>query len=101
MSETVTSALARNLSEVERLRDAPEEPFGYGTDISCAEDFQPDARDVDGFSTQAIGEAIYRRLTTPRGSNPDDEDYGLDVAAYLNRPTTTLELRGLAERVRL
>ena len=100
MNATVSAALAANLADVVRIRDTPVEPFGYGTDISCADDIDPRGRDVSGFTVEALGQAIYRRLITPRGSNPDDADYGFDVVGYLNRGTTAQELRTLAGKVR-
>lgn len=53
-----------------------------GTDISCVDDLDPAFTVTSG--TLALSQAIARRLITPRGSLFYDEDYGLDLRAYLN-----------------
>lgn len=58
-----------------------------GTDISCVEGLDPAFTVVSG--TTALSQAIARRLITPRGSLFYDEDYGLDLRAYLNADIAT------------
>lgn len=53
-----------------------------GTDISCVDDLAPSFATVSG--TLALSQAIARRLITPRGGLFYDEDYGIDLRAYLN-----------------
>lgn len=100
MTDLVRAAIAAELAKLERIAPAPTPPFGYGADLSCAEDLTPTMDVVDPFSVRAIGEAIARRLDTPRGALVDDPDYGLDLRGYLNRGTTIAELNALADRVR-
>lgn len=99
-SDIVRDAIAEELEEIARAFPTPVAPFGYGTDISCAGDVTPTMESVDPFSTRAIGEAIARRLDTPRGGLVDDPNYGLDIKAYCNRGVTDAEVRGLAEAMR-
>ena len=53
-----------------------------GTDIACVDDLDPAFTVTSG--TLALSQAIARRLITPRGALFYDEDYGLDLRAYLN-----------------
>lgn len=70
----------------------------YGTDISCTDDMDPLAREVSG--QEVVAQAIYRRLTTPRGRLIDDPDYGTDVRSFLHRGLTTAELRAVEAAIR-
>lgn len=100
MSETIKSAIASEIAKLTQVVSFPEAPFGYGTDISCATDLEDDVRDVDGRTTLALAQAVYRRLTCPRGALPDDPDYGIDLPGYANRGTTAAEVRSLAGQIR-
>lgn len=100
MNATVRDAIAAELATLTRVVDAPVEPFGYGSDLSCADDLTEYCDEVNGGSKLALGQALYRRVTTPRGSLIDDPDYGLDVPGFLNRGATQRELAGLAGAIR-
>jgi hypothetical protein len=104
MNSTVQASLDAQLAELAergRLVPQPGAELGYGSDLSCVSDLTEDLAEVDPLSLRAIGEAAIRRLTTPRGSLPDDRDYGLDVRRYCNRATGAPELRELAGRCAL
>lgn len=77
-----------------------ENGLGYGTDLSCTDDFAIDFGEVDPRSTRAISEALYRRLTTPRGSLPDDASYGYDVRAQLNRGATPVQIQAIGAAIK-
>lgn len=96
MTSGVLEAIDAEIALLVRLVDTPVEPFGYGVDLSCVDDISAALDEVDAFSRRAIGEALLRRLTCPRGQLPDDPNYGLDVRGYLNRATPAAELRDLA-----
>ncbi len=82
---TTTAALAAQLASLERVYTPdPDEPLGYGRDLSCVDDLAVDFSDVDPESTRGIAESLVRRLTTPRGKLLDDPNYGLDLRQYLN-----------------
>jgi len=74
--------------------------LGYGVDLACVMDVTPDLAEVDPLSVTAVGQAIMRRLITPRGGVLDDQNYGFDLRAYCSRGATLDELRGLAASVR-
>lgn len=88
----VTDTIADYTAELVPVVAAPTGDLGYGSDLSCVDDLTSDMAEVAGASTQAVAEAIYRRLTTPHGSVPDDPDYGLDLLEFLNRGLTRRSL---------
>lgn len=96
----VREDIAAQVAELEHEVDAPTGALGYGTDLACVTDVTPDLEEVDPFSVRAIGEALIRRFTTPRGTLPDDPDYGLDLRSYCNRGVTATQLRELASQLR-
>lgn len=59
----------------------------YGTDVLVFPGMDPDLNLSSG--GRVLAEAIARRLTTPRGSLPFHEEYGLDVRSYLNETMTS------------
>lgn len=59
----------------------------YGTDIDCVLDIGPTLA-LAGHARN-IGNALARRLSTPRGSLIYDSDYGYDVRLLLNAATTS------------
>lgn len=99
MSTAVKTAIADELAKLVQIVDFPVDPFGYGSDISCDSDVDPDVVEVDPFTTLALAQAIVRRLDTPRGSLPDDKNYGIDVRSYVNRGVTAAEIQQLAGQI--
>lgn len=57
-----------------------------GSDISCVTDIDPMLTSVDG--REALGQAIARRLGTPRGGLFYDANYGTDLRSFLNAHVT-------------
>ncbi|MBN8609644.1 MAG: hypothetical protein J0L92_03620 [Deltaproteobacteria bacterium] len=105
MSKLVLDAIAADVAMLTRVVEPPTDPIGWGSDLSCGEDLTEGMDEVTG--QRLLAEAVIRRLTTPRGSLPDvrsldlrDRNYGLDLASYLNRGVTALEVRALATNVR-
>lgn len=70
----------------------------FGTDISCTDDMSEVAKEISG--QDVLAEAIYRRLTTPRGQLLDDEDYGIDVRSFLSRGIDPGKLREIEGTIR-
>lgn len=101
MNATVQATISAELAKLAPLVETPVEPFGYGSDLSCVGDLDPNARELDGFDRLVLAEALIRRITTTRGSLPGDADYGIDVRSYLNRGTDVNELRNISDRVQL
>ena len=54
----------------------------FGTDLSCVSDFTSTMSTVSG--RRLVGEAIARRLQTPRGRLIKHPNYGYDIAGELN-----------------
>lgn len=101
MNEIVQAAIAADIASLERVVQVQTGPLGYGVDLSCVGDISDTLDEVDAFSPKAIGEALLRRLTTPRGALQDDPDYGLDIRGMLNRGTTVSDLSALQGRIRM
>lgn len=100
MTDTVRDAIASSIAGLTRVQAAPSEPYGYGSDISCAYDVDAGMAELDGFDTLVLAQALLRRLDTPRGSLPDDPGYGISLRDMLNKGTTTSEIASLAGRIR-
>lgn len=100
MSQLVLDAIDAEIATLTRIVAAPTGELGYGTDVSCVQDFAPDLALVDPFSSRAIGEAVIRRLTCPRGRMPDDPSYGIDLRSFCNRGVPASELRALEGTIR-
>ena len=70
----------------------PDTPYGYGygSDLWCESDLDPRMTEVTD-SALVLAQHCVRRLDTPNGL-PDDDDWGISISDYCNRPTTRQEL---------
>lgn len=59
----------------------------YGSDVLVFPGVDPNLTLSSG--GRVLAEALARRLSTPRGSLPFHEDYGLDLRSYLNESVTS------------
>lgn len=84
MNSTLQAVIDAGLAAVDRHRDVPVEPFAYGSDLSCGEDLDPEMTEISGSSPRVLMQALMRRLDCPRGSLPDDPDYGISIRDMLN-----------------
>lgn len=64
----------------------------YGSDILCGDDATPTFDEVPGDSGLAVGYAVWRAITSARGSIPGAPDRGYDVRDLLRKPATRSEL---------
>ena len=71
----------------------------FGMDVWCVEDLDPAARDLDASRT-LVGQALARRLLTPRGGLLGSPDYGYDVASWLCRAVDARALRQISAECR-
>lgn len=69
----------------------------YGHDLSCVEDLDDEMTEIDG--RMVLGQAIARRLITPRGGLIDDPNYGTDVRGYLNDDVDNATIQRLASEI--
>ncbi len=71
----------------------------FGRDISCTTSLRT-GRYVTG--SRIVAEAVYRRLTTPRGmllGDEDEEDYGLDLTELIGSVATKNDAAALEGRI--
>lgn len=68
-----------------------------GTDISCLSDIGAKFRFASGFEN--LGQAIARRLQTPRGGLFYDLDYGTDLRDWLNAVYTEADRAEFASAI--
>jgi hypothetical protein len=66
---------------------------GYGVDLVCIEDLDPALKVTNPFTTETLAQDCYHRITTRRGTLPDDADFGIDIAAFLHAPKTPADLK--------
>lgn len=90
MNDTVEVALTVGLAELEAVTSVPDPPFGYGSDIWCESDMHPRMIEVSD-DALVLAQHCVRRLDTPEGL-PDEDEWGLSITDYCNRPTTRQEL---------
>ena len=69
----------------------------YGKDISCTDRYDPVGRYVSG--SQALMQAVYRRLTTPRGSVPRAPNYGLDLRSFMSIELTRAAMAAIPAQI--
>lgn len=93
--DDVLSAAVSGFAPETIARAPSEDPLGY--DVSCVDDIDPQAREVEG--EEMMAEAWARRLTTARGSLEDDPDYGLDLLDVLHRKMTTAEIAAIPGQI--
>lgn len=96
----LTDQIATRIAALSRVVAAPTGDLGFGSDLSCADDITPDAAELAGNDPLLVAQAAYRRLITPRGSLPDDLDYGFDVRGLCGKPLTRQQLTEIPGRVR-
>ena len=69
----------------------------FGHDLSCTSDLAESMLEVDGWTT--LAQALYRRLTTPRGRLLDDPSYGMDLTALVDDGLTSGDLRRIGSQI--
>lgn len=71
----------------------------FGREMSCMSSIRP-GRYVDG--VRVVAEAVYRRLTTPRGvlrGGENEEYYGLDLTELVGSLTSSSEIAALPGKI--
>lgn len=96
----VTGTIAKYTAELARVVAMPTGDLGFGSDLSCTDDLTANMLEIPGDSPLAVAQANFRRLTTARGTVPDDPDYGLDVREFLNHGLTQKSLQEIPGQVR-
>lgn len=62
----------------------------YGTDLSCVSDLDMTGAEVSG--RLLLGQALARRLQTPRGRLLEDANYGFDLRQYINADLSPVDI---------
>lgn len=69
----------------------------FGTDLSGITDLDPVLAEVSGL--KMLGQALARRLITPRGTLCDDPNYGYDVRGELNDDLAPADVGRIASSI--
>lgn len=103
MNDTMQNAINVEIAKLVRTVVAPSGDLGFGSDISCTSDTDARFSEVSGGTVNALGQALYRRLTTFRGTLRDDDDYGLitPLQALVNTPMTPASLARIGDNIAL
>lgn len=72
------------------------DPYNYGTDLACYDDLDANMSEAAGLDVFA--QDLVHRLVTPRGSMPDDADYGLDSREDIGASFTAAEYAALPSK---
>src|SRR5690348_14423935 len=88
MSDFVRDAIASLTGDLEQLAVTPASASGYGVDLVCVDDIDPNLAETDPNGTLGLAQDVYHRVTTTRGTLPDDPDYGRNIFEYLHKATT-------------
>lgn len=95
----IPSAIARAVD----LTMAPAEPVaqGFGRDLYGIEDLDPGLIEVDGSGGDPliVGQALCRRLMTPRGGLVGDPNYGFDLTALIGDDFTIGQIARFAASI--
>lgn len=71
---------------------------GFGVDLVCVDDIDPTSASTDPFTVATLAQDAYHRLTTRRGTLPDDPDFGIDVFEFLHGAKSPADLRACEGR---
>lgn len=104
-NDLIDAQISAEVAALTPVVSTPVDPLGYGSDLLCVDDLAEDMAEIDGTTADGaraiLGQDLYHRLITARGTLPDDRDYGLGIHQYLNAPTDISDLHALAGRIRL
>lgn len=98
MSVLVKAAITEKLLALNATSTIPSAPFGYGSDIWGESDLSPQMEEISE-TALVVAQYAVRRLGTPKGTLPDDPNWGIDLSTYCNRPTTWRELASLESEI--
>jgi hypothetical protein len=99
MNPTLETSIDAYIARLSRRVKAPKPPLGWGVDLSCITDIDHQASEVRADSPTAIGQAVARRLITPRGMIADDLTYGFDVRGLCNTGVPSGKLAQLSSDI--
>lgn len=72
---------------------------GWGVDLVCVTDLDPALAVTDPESIATLGQVAFHRISTRRGTLPDDADFGIDLLAFLHAPHTQQDFLAAAGQI--
>ena len=70
----------------------------FGSDLAGTTDLFADMRETSGLAL--LGDALYRRLITPRGRLLDDPNYGYDLTQWINADVDASDIDQMQQNIR-
>lgn len=99
MTDIVRDTIAALTAQLVTLSSTALPPLGYGIDLVCVSDIEPRLAETLSDTTQSLAQDCFHRITTARGSLPDDPNYGIDVRAMLSVGLTQAAIRSISDAV--
>jgi phage baseplate assembly protein W len=84
--------MAEQIAELVPYHSEPVSPFGWGSDLDCANDLTENMAELTKDDMLLVVQSCYRRLTTRRGTLDYDPDYGIDVVHLLHSGVSQKDL---------
>jgi hypothetical protein len=99
MSDIIRETIAALTASLTTLSSTAQPPLGYGIDLVCISDI--DARMAETLSTEllSLAQDCFHRVTTPRGTLPDDPNFGIDIRSMLSVGLTSSSIRGIKDAI--
>jgi hypothetical protein len=99
VSDIVRDTIASLIAVLQVESSTAVAPFGYGRDLVCVDDIDPQLAETDPDGLESFAQDLYHRLTTARGSLPDDPNFGFDVRALLSKGLTQADIRSAVTQI--
>ena len=97
--QKVLDYMATQTADLVRYKSEPVSPFGWGSDLDCADDLTENMAELQKDDLLLVVQSCYRRLSTPRGLLEDDPDYGFDVVGLLHSGLTARDMSRVSGQV--
>lgn len=101
MTDETRILISSGIAALVRAATTAPAPFGYGRDPVCTDDLTPTLKETDPNTIESLAQDLFHRITTERGSIPDDPDFGEDARNFLSAGTTSAGLIAAAGRLQL
>lgn len=82
---------------IDPARAHPEDAYDFGSDVSVLPELDAGFAPMTG--AQVLGQALFKRLTTPNGSLPFHPEYGEALQLWLNADLTSADLHRIGAAV--
>lgn len=92
-------AIAAGIAALVRAATTPTVALGYGRDLKCIDDLTTTLQEVGGI--ELLGQDLFHRITTARGTLVGDKDYGTDARDFCSGALTDRDLASIGTRLEL